>query len=66
MKSLVPKGTEREIALPAMHGDSVAYIAFNPVVKDEMAISTARRNVFISRNNGKDWIKIVHEGETNG
>ena len=66
VKSLMPKSAEREIALPTMHGDSVAYIAFNPVVKDEMAISTARRNVFVSRNKGKDWIQIVHEGETNG
>lgn len=66
MKSLVPKGSERELTLPAMRGDSVAFIAFNPLVNDEVAIATTKRNVFVSRNGGKDWSQIAHEGETNG
>lgn len=64
--SLVSQGAEREVTLPAMQGDSVAFIAFNPVATDEVAIATTRRNVFISRNNGKDWIQIAHEGDING
>ncbi len=66
MKSLASKGTEREMTLPAMHGDSVAFIAFNSVDNNEVAIATTRRKVFISRNRGKDWIQIVHDGDTNG
>lgn len=66
MKSMVPKGAERELTLPTMRGDSVAFIAFNPLVKDEVAIATTKRNVFVSRNAGKDWIQIVHEGDTIG
>ncbi|MEO8386674.1 MAG: hypothetical protein ABI583_15600 [Betaproteobacteria bacterium] len=63
-KSLGPKLVENELTLRSMHGDAVAFIPFNPVVRDEMAITTTRRNVFISRNSGKDWIQIVHEGDT--
>jgi len=63
-KSLGPKNVEHELTLPYMRGDAVAFIAINPVVRDEMAITTTRRNVFISRNSGKDWIQIVREGDT--
>lgn len=66
MASLIPEVAARELNLPAMHGDAVAFIAFNPVIEDEVAITTTRRNVFISRNKGKDWIQIVHQGGTNG
>ncbi len=66
MRGLMPEGVERALTLPAVHGDAVAFIAFNPATKDELAIATSRRNVFISRNRGKDWIQIVHEGDTNG
>jgi photosystem II stability/assembly factor-like uncharacterized protein len=64
VRSLMSSAVEREVPLPVMHGDAVAFIAFNPVVNDEVAIATTRRNVFISRNKGKDWIQIVHEGDT--
>lgn len=66
MKSLGQRGAEHELILPAMHGDAVAFIAFNPVAKGEVAIATTRRNVFVSRNAGKDWHQIVHEGDTHG
>lgn len=63
-KHLKSTQLEHALTLPAMHGDAVAFIAFNPVVKDEVAMATTRRNVFISRNGGKDWVQIVHEGDT--
>lgn len=52
----------REMSLPPMHGDAIAYIAFNPSNVEEMAIATVRRNLFVSRDSGLHWIQYLNEG----
>lgn len=51
------------IALPPLDRDAVAYIAQNPARRDECAIATFRRSVFLSRDGGKSWIEIAHQGK---
>ena len=53
----------RELSVPPMHGDAVAHIAFNPSSPGEMAIATARRNLFVSRDDGANWIQLLNEGD---
>ena len=48
--------------LPVLANDAVAYIAQNPVRRDEMAIATFNRSVFISQDKGRSWKQIAKEG----
>lgn len=49
-------------SLPVLVKDAVAYIAQNPVRRDEMAIATFNRSVFISQDQGRTWTQIAKEG----
>lgn len=48
--------------LPVLANDAVAYIAQNPTRRDEMAIATFNRSVFISQDQGRTWKQIAKEG----
>jgi len=52
------------IALPPLTKDAVAYIAQNPARRDELAIATFRRSVFLSADHGRTWRQIATEGTT--
>jgi photosystem II stability/assembly factor-like uncharacterized protein len=52
------------IALPELNEDAVAYIAQNPVRRDEIAIATFKRSVFLSKDQGRNWNRIAQEGKT--
>lgn len=54
------KPQEVRIALPA--DDAIAYIAQNPVRRDEIAVATFRRNVFLSADQGRSWKQIASDG----
>jgi photosystem II stability/assembly factor-like uncharacterized protein len=51
-----------EIALPAMTEDAVAYIAQNPAQRDEIAVATFKRSVFVSKDQGRTWKQVAKEG----
>jgi photosystem II stability/assembly factor-like uncharacterized protein len=55
--------TERK-ALPPLTKDAVAYVAQNPARRDEFAIATFRRNVYLSADRGRNWRRIAAQGET--
>lgn len=55
-------GTAEEIPIPLHSEDAVAYIAQNPVRRDEFAIATFRRSVFLTKDNGASWTQIAAEG----
>jgi len=55
---------EQFIALPSMGRDAVDYIAQNPAQKDEYAIGTFQRHVYITRDAGKTWRQIANQGIT--
>jgi photosystem II stability/assembly factor-like uncharacterized protein len=51
-----------EVQIPALTEDAVAYIAQNPARRDEMAIATFKRSVFVSPDRGRSWKQIAKEG----
>ena len=56
-------GSAERLPLPALARDAVAYIAQNPVRRDELAIATFRRNVYLSPDRGRTWRQIAAEGQ---
>ena len=52
----------RELPVPPHQGDAIAHIAFDPSNEGEMAIATTLRNLFVSRNEGSNWVQLLHEG----
>jgi hypothetical protein len=46
-----------------MQGDSISYIAQNPVKKDEIVLATENRDVFVSKDLGQTWSEIVKNGK---
>lgn len=52
------------VALPQLPQDAVSHIAQNPVRPDEMAIASFKRNVFVSKDGGRNWTQIAKEGAT--
>lgn len=55
---------EEVIKLPSIGQDAVDYIAQNPLLTNEYAISTFQRNVYITHDAGKTWQQITKEGST--
>ena len=51
-------------SIPALGEDAVAYIAQNTVQRDEFAIATFKRSVFVSKDRGRSWTQIAKDGAT--
>lgn len=52
----------QEIPRPTMKDDAVAYIAQNPAQRDEIAVATFKRSVFVSKDQGRTWKQVAKEG----
>lgn len=52
-----------QVELPPLTEDAVAYIAQNPARRDEYAIATFGRHVFLSRDGARSWSRIARNGE---
>ena len=57
-------GQLEQIKIPALKNDAVAYIAQNPVKRDEYALATFERSVFLSRDGGRSWAPIAERGRS--
>ena len=57
-------GKKTVINLPPLTNDAVAYIAQNPVTRNEYAVATLERNVYLTRDQGKTWTQIANRGQT--
>ena len=57
-------GKKTAIDLPPLIRDAVAYIAQNPVKRDEYAIATFERSVYLTKDQGKTWTQIASRGQT--
>lgn len=53
-----------EIATPVAQTDAIAYIAQNLTKRQEFAIATFSRSVYLSRDEGKTWKRIADQGKT--
>ncbi|TMH41551.1 MAG: glycosyl hydrolase [Betaproteobacteria bacterium] len=56
-------GPVAQFKLPPLTKDAVSFIAQNPARRDEYAIATFNRNVYISKDAGKTWTPIAERGE---
>jgi len=56
-------GPVTQFKLPPLTKDAVSFIAQNPARRDEYAIATFNRNVYISKDAGKTWTPIAERGE---
>jgi hypothetical protein len=56
-------GTATEIRLPPLTDDAVAFIAQNPAARDEYAIATFQRDVYLSRDGARSWTRIARRGQ---
>jgi DNA-binding beta-propeller fold protein YncE len=56
-------GKKDSVPLPPLTRDAVAYIAQNPVDRNEYAIATFERSVFTTQDGGKTWRQIAREGK---
>jgi photosystem II stability/assembly factor-like uncharacterized protein len=64
--ALKPGAKAEELRIPALGEDAVAYIAQNPARRSEIAIATFKRNVFVSKDQGRTWTQIAKDGAANG
>ncbi|WP_407973405.1 F510_1955 family glycosylhydrolase (plasmid) [Burkholderia pyrrocinia] len=54
----------QDVALPSLTNDAVAFIAQNSVKRNEMAIATFQRDVYVSADQGRTWKQIARGGQT--
>lgn len=55
-------GKAVNVELPPLGRDAVAYIAQNPARRDEYAIATFERSVYLSKDRGRTWMQIAARG----
>jgi hypothetical protein len=53
----------QELGLPPLRNDAVAYIAQNPASREQYAIATFERSVYVSRDSGRTWTRIAERGK---
>lgn len=56
-------GKPQSIALPPLGRDAVAYIAQNPAQRNEYAIATFERSVYLSKDADRTWTRIALRGK---
>lgn len=56
-------GRATEIPLPPLTEDALSFIAQNPARRQEYAIATFNRNVYVSPDAGKTWRQIAERGQ---
>jgi photosystem II stability/assembly factor-like uncharacterized protein len=58
------EGSMQSVSLPPLSRDAVAYIAQNPKARDEYAIATFERSVYLSKDGARSWERIADRGKT--
>ncbi|TAK82081.1 MAG: glycosyl hydrolase [Betaproteobacteria bacterium] len=56
-------GEASEVKLPPLEKDAVAYVAQNPKARNEYAIATFKRSVYLSKDEGRNWTQIADQGQ---
>lgn len=59
-----PNAKADVLPIPTLQQDAVAYIAQNPARRNEIAIATFKRHVFVSKDAGRNWTAIATDGTT--
>ena len=56
-------GAATQVKLPPLAEDAVAYIAQNPATRNEYAIATFGKSVYVSTDAGRSWSLIAERGK---
>jgi photosystem II stability/assembly factor-like uncharacterized protein len=56
-------GAAMQVKLPPLSEDAVAYIAQNPAARNEYAIATFGKSVYVSKDAGRNWSQIADRGK---
>jgi photosystem II stability/assembly factor-like uncharacterized protein len=59
----VAGGASVQVDLPPLSRDAISYIAQNPIERNQYAIATFERNVYLSSDGGRSWTQIAERGE---
>lgn len=62
VRSPLEGGKAVNLELPPLGRDAVAYIAQNPSRRDEYAIATFERSVYLTKDKGRTWMQIAARG----
>lgn len=54
----------RDISIPQLENDAVAFIAVNPMVDNEISFATFNRQAYMSADQGNSWKQIVKQGKS--
>ena len=57
-------GARAQIELPPLQDDAVGFLAQNPGMRDEYAVATFQRDVYVSKDRGRTWQQIARRGHT--
>jgi hypothetical protein len=63
VRARLREGGIAQIKLPPLAQDAVSYIAQNPSRRDEYAIATFKRSVYLSKDAGRSWTPIAEGGQ---
>ncbi len=64
LRETLTGGAAVDVKLPPLGRDAVAYIAQNPARRNEYAIASFERSVFLSTDEGRSWKQIAARGTT--
>ena len=56
-------GAATQVKLPPLPEDAVAYIAQNPAARNEYAIASFGKSVYLSKDAGRSWAQIADRGK---
>jgi len=56
-------GAATQVKLPPLSEDAVAYIAQNPATRNEYAIASFGKSVYVSKDAGRSWSQIADRGK---
>jgi hypothetical protein len=64
MRLPLQAGDREAVPIPRLSEDAIAYIAQNPAKRDEWAIATFKKDVYLYMDDGKSWKQIAKRGQT--
>jgi photosystem II stability/assembly factor-like uncharacterized protein len=63
-RARLPGGPITPLKLPPLTKDAVAFIAQNPAARNEYAIATYQRDVYLTADGGRSWKAIARRDDT--
>jgi hypothetical protein len=52
----------KTIPIPKLRDDAITYLAQNPVMANETVFTTVKRDIYLTHDDGSNWLKIADQG----